>query len=241
MSDDGIWQNEATAALREVSVLLLNPSNGNPVTGKSEASVTIKTAKPGANFVGSSATLTEVTGGAVGGMYRLRFTSGEVDTVGELLFEITDASIATIRDSARIKTPLRAVDIASAAITAAKFAADAIDANALKTDAVDEIKAAVAAAVWAAARSSNRTSGSMGEILQAMAAKALINAIVESITYGTNGLPTVATIRGFDNGTDLDAATPGGSGQGEIFKFSETAVDLTDQGKFSSMRHKRTL
>lgn len=242
MSERGIWQNEGTAALREATVLLVSPTTGNPVTGKSEATVTIKTAKPGANFVGSSATLTEITGGAVGGLYRIRFTTGEVDTVGELAFEISDASIQVIRDSVTIMSPLRAADLAADCITAAKIATDAIDADALKTDAVDEIKAAVATAVWAATKSSNRSANSMGDVLQAVAAKLLINAMIDQITHGTNGLPTVARTRVFDTSTDLDSATPDAGGdEGAIYKFSETAVDLSDNGKFSSMKHKRTL
>ena len=234
--------NESNASLREVSVRLLNPSTGAPVPGKSQANVTIKTAKPGANLVASSATLTEVTGGVSGGGYRLRFTTGEVDTLGELHYEITDASIQPVYDAVTIESPFRALDIDAAAITAAKFAADAIDANALKTDAIDEIKAAVATAVWAGAVSSNRPAGSMGEILQVLAGILRNNVLIDNPTYGTNNLLTAARVRVFANAADCNAATPGAGGdEGAIFKFSISADDALNGGRFNSWKQTRTL
>ncbi len=101
-------QNEPTAALREVSVYITDTA-GEPVTGLTGA--TINTAKPGANLVSSSATLTEVTGGAEGGGYRLRLTTGEVDTPGELQYEISHASIDTVYGQVTIEAPLRSDDV----------------------------------------------------------------------------------------------------------------------------------
>jgi len=89
---DSILQNEATAALREITVSIADLA-GNPKSGISEGTATIKIAKAGGNLVASAATLTEVTGGASGGGYRLRFASGEVDTVGDLHFEITQSGV----------------------------------------------------------------------------------------------------------------------------------------------------
>ncbi len=88
---DVLIQNEPEAALREIQIMIYTPA-GVPATGISEVTADIVISKPGGNFVASTATLTEITGGAVGGKYRLRFPADEVDTIGDLQFEIVQAS-----------------------------------------------------------------------------------------------------------------------------------------------------
>lgn len=243
---DLILQSEGTNELRETTVRLVD-SSGIGVSGIA-GSATIKICKAsGTAFVSPSGgtALTEITGsaGGLGGVYRLRFDSADADVVGDLKFEISHTSIQTLYGYISVRPAHRALDFADNFITAAKIATDAIDADALKTDAVDEIKAAAATAVWAAAKASNRTANTMGEVLQVVMAALGVNAMIDTITYGTNGLPTIARVRVFEDSTALDAATPGAGGdEGAIYKFAESAVDLTDNGKFSSMKpRKRTL
>lgn len=87
---DLIEINQADGTLREITLAIYAPS-GALLTGLTEADVTIKTAKPGAALSASAATLTEVAGGDGGG-YRLRFPLDEVDTLGDLDFEITSGT-----------------------------------------------------------------------------------------------------------------------------------------------------
>lgn len=240
---DLLLQSEATNELRETTVRLVDAS-GNGVTGIA-GSATVKVCKAsGTAFVAAQAgtTLTEITGsvGGLGGMYRLRFDAADADTVGDLKFEISHASIATVYGLVSVKPAIRAVDLGADCVTAAKIATDAIDADALKTDAVDEMKAAITTAVWAGSTSSNRSANSMGELLQALFGALRGNVLIDNVTR-SNGLETSARVRVFATSTDLDAATPGaGTDEGAIFKFQVTANDA-GAGLFDWWKQKRTL
>ncbi len=118
---DRILQSEATAALREARVNLVDAS-GLAVTGLDATKVTIKLSKPGTtSYSASTATLTEITGGAVSdGEYRLLFPQSEMSAVGEAFVEITSGSstIAPFKGSITVYPPLRAAELASDAINA---------------------------------------------------------------------------------------------------------------------------
>lgn len=93
---DLIAKNEPIGALREVTVSIVDLL-GDPVAGIDETDVTIKSAKSGAGFVASSATLTAISGAVEDGGYLLRFPLGECDTVGDLKFEITSGTTTIAR------------------------------------------------------------------------------------------------------------------------------------------------
>ena len=239
---DRILQSEATAALRTVSVRAIDGA-GVPVTGLVALSPVIKVAKQGGNFASAAGTLTEVTGGAEGGGYRYEFTSGEVDTVGELHLEITKSGVIQgIYAAYSVAPALRAVDLASDCITAAKIATDAIDGDAIAATAVSDIQAGLPAAVWALAVGSARTAGSIGDALQFLLAVSRGNSMIDQVSYGGVGLLTSARLRAWDNATDAGAASPGsGNGaDGEDFRATITAVDAGG-GTFSSFKLVRTL
>ncbi len=139
---DQITQNQSVAALREITIKIVDLA-GNPKSGITHLTATIISGKAGANLVSSSATLTEITGGAItDGLYALRFPLSECDTSGDLRIEITQTGVIQ---------PVTGYIPIIPAVTAT----------------VDN--AAVAAAVWDQARSGHQTSGSFGEFLDAQA------------------------------------------------------------------------
>lgn len=93
-----INQNEASGPLRETTVqikdLAGNPLNGITLGG---GGATLLIAKPGGSMGASAgASLSQTTGGNVtDGLYRLQFAQADVDTKGDLHFEI--AQIGTIQ------------------------------------------------------------------------------------------------------------------------------------------------
>lgn len=111
---DLISVDETVGALREITIRITDDF-GDPVTGLDEGDVTIKTAKPGANLSASSATLTEDSGSAVGGVYRLRFTAAECDTIGDLAFEVSSGT-TTIFPVHGYVTIIQALDATDAGV-----------------------------------------------------------------------------------------------------------------------------
>ncbi len=190
-------------------------------------------AKSGGNYGASAgATITEITGGNVAGPYRLRFAAGDVDTVGELEFEITSATIQPVKGSVSIRPAYRTVDfadgfltnakIADNILTAAKFATDSLTADALKADAATEI----GAAVWAALTSASHAAGSMGDALLFLSCLAQGNVVVDTIVDGTQaGIVTSLRVRGWL--TAGAVGTPGAANntESEVFRMTKTAVD----------------
>jgi archaellin len=94
---DTILQNQASSTLRRIGVLITDPA-GSPLADLNQTKVTIKTIKPGLTaFSASSATLVEDTSSVGNGSYDLVFTAAEVDTLGDLKFEISSGSTAINR------------------------------------------------------------------------------------------------------------------------------------------------
>jgi hypothetical protein len=210
----GILQNEAVNELREVGVRLVD-SSGSPVSGISGTAV-VKVAKPGANLVAATGTLTEVTGGASGGGYRYRFAAAEVDTVGDVQLEITHASIVPFYDGIDVYPAHRALEYAANWITAAK----------LDPDVTTELQSGLATAAQV-----NRVLFLMHD-----------NSMIDNVSYGAQGVITSARVRGFADATALGAAVAGhaDNADGETFRATISAVDA-GSGQFSSYKIARSL
>lgn len=89
---DIILLKEPIAAERELSVVLYDLA-GVGKTGVA-GTVTVKVAKPGGNLaVDGAVTITETTGGVVGGSYRIRLSADAVSVAGQGQFEITQAGV----------------------------------------------------------------------------------------------------------------------------------------------------
>jgi hypothetical protein len=226
---DTILQNEATAVMRETTVILTD-AGGNPLSGLDASKVTIKIAKAGGNFVASTATLTEVTGGAVtDGEYRLRFASGEVDTAGDLAVEISSgtSTITTLTGYVPITPACRSVDLADGFFTAAKFAADAITSTVIATDAIDA--AAIKADAVTKIQSGLATDASMQLVLGLHRRNSLLDggSGQATVIYNGNHLMTTARLRVFASSVALAAATPGAAdnADGEIQRYTITGTD----------------
>ncbi len=89
------YVNEPIDARRVIWVFLVDNLNFGKA-GQAGA-VTIKIAKNGGNWIASTATIAEVTGGAAGS-YRISFPVGEWDTEGPFGFQVTGAAIALFED-----------------------------------------------------------------------------------------------------------------------------------------------
>lgn len=238
---DLILQSESTNELRETSVRLVD-SNGIGVTGVAGSAV-IKICKPAATTFAASGVgtaLTEITGGAgTNGVYRLRLGSTDADTVGDVEYEITHASIVPTYGVVSVRPAHRAVDFADNFITANKIATDAIDADSIKADAATEI----GAATWdLTGLSSHRAAGSFGEVMQVMLGLFQGNSMIDNTVYGAQSLLTSARLRVFADATALGAAVAGAANNanGEIFRFTITSVDA-GAGQFTSYKLTRNL
>lgn len=82
----------------------------------------------------------------------------------------------------------------------------------------------IADAVWNAMQVDHRVVGSFGELVQRVAALQKENYYIDNMTYNTQGLMLTGRIRLFYTKTDANAATPGGSGQGEFATYTFTTT-----------------
>lgn len=121
---DLIAIDEPVAELRSISVLIVGP-DGEPVTGIDETDVTIVIRKPGGAYAASSAALVEDDDAVEGGTFDLVFPVEEVDTRGDLKFEISsgEVEIETVRGYVTVKEAPdvpSADDVAAAVLTAVR-------------------------------------------------------------------------------------------------------------------------
>lgn len=86
------------------------------------------------------------------------------------------------------------------------------------------LPAVIADAVWNAMQVDHRVVGSFGELVQRIVALQKENYYIDNMTYNTQGLMLTGRIRLFYNKTDANAATPGGSGQGEFATYTFTTT-----------------
>lgn len=87
---DSLTLNQPIASQREITVFLVD-NGGTGVSGLSVGGgLVLQIAKSGANWTTPGATIAEVTGGPPGS-YRLSFTTGDVDTLGDMMYAITKA------------------------------------------------------------------------------------------------------------------------------------------------------
>jgi hypothetical protein len=96
--------------------------------------------------------------------------------------------------------------------------ADFLDAS------ITAIPPFVADAVWDELQSGHQAIGSFGDLMQRVAALQKENYLIDTIVYNTQGLMTSGRIRLFRTKAATDAATPGGTGEGEFatYKFTTT-------------------
>lgn len=94
---DVIRQNEAVPELREFAVDILNTTGVARAAGAASGAV-IRIAKPGSNVltVDSGCTLTEITGGADPGPYRLRLSADAVSVKGEVAWEVSNPGVSVV-------------------------------------------------------------------------------------------------------------------------------------------------
>ena len=94
--------------------------------------------------------------------------------------------------------------------------------------------AALRDAVLAAARTGHITTGTIGEGVAIATALLQGNVYMDQVTNGVNG-QTSARLRCFHTSADAQAATAGGSGQGEFATFIVT-TEYTGNNKISEHR-----
>jgi hypothetical protein len=99
--------------------------------------------KAGAAFGAAGGVVSEISGG----WYKIAFTATDLSTLGALGVHVAVAtadSINMVHQVIALDHYTATVNPGAGGITAASFAADAVDANALKADAVTEIQAGLA-------------------------------------------------------------------------------------------------
>lgn len=150
-----VLQNESTAAMRTLTVVIKNPNGVSGVSLTGGTPAVLKLAKQGGNFTTptTGTTLTEITGGVDGGVYDLQLVAADLDTVGELRLELSSGTgppFPTIPMSITVIPPKRSVDfadgfltnakIADGFLTAAKLSANTIAAAAIASGAITSAK-----------------------------------------------------------------------------------------------------
>lgn len=96
--------------------------------------------------------------------------------------------------------------------------ADFIDAS------ISGIPPFVADAVWDELQSGHQAVGSFGDLMQRIAALQKENYFVDQTTYNSQGLLVFGRMRLFRTKADTDAATSGGTGEGEFATYKVTTV-----------------
>lgn len=91
------------------------------------------------------------------------------------------------------------------------------------------LPAVIADAVWDEMQADHRITGSFGELLQRIVALQKENYFIDNMTYNTQGLMLTGRIRLFRSKTEAEAASPGGSGEGEFATYSFTTTSLPDK------------
>lgn len=91
------------------------------------------------------------------------------------------------------------------------------------------LPAIIADAVWNEMQADHQVTGSFGELLQRIVALQKENYYIDNMTYNTQGLMLTGRIRLFRSKAEAEAATPGGTGQGEFATYSFTTTSLPGQ------------
>ncbi|KAB2910229.1 MAG: hypothetical protein F9K40_03090 [Kofleriaceae bacterium] len=157
-----LQKSEATAARRTVMFHLTNTADGTDATGKTIAAGDFVISKAGAAFGNATGTVTEVSGG----WYKMVFAAADLDTLGDLSCEITEAGCDSIQVTFQVVAHDPYADIAI-------------------------IKGLVNG-----------------------------NSVLDNTTYDTAGMLTGGRIRVFETAALAEAATDGGTGEGELAAFT---------------------
>jgi hypothetical protein len=176
-----IPKNSPTAALRRIGFTLVDSTDLFTPKDVTVTGVKVALSFNGGAFANSTNDIVKVD--ATSGEYYIELTQGESDTsLGTVRGKLTPTGCALSKLQATIG-PLEAYDspasslaVAAGGITAASFATDAIDANAVKADAGTEI----ATAVWASATRS--LTDKIGFSLSAAGVQANWDALTSALT-----------------------------------------------------------
>jgi hypothetical protein len=117
------------------NLMVFLTDSADHVTGKTGATLTITLSKNGAAFASVSPTVTE----RGDGWYSLALTSGNTDTLGDLVFHIT----ASGADPIDLREQVFAA-LPGSSVTVSSIANDAITAASIATSAITEIQAGLA-------------------------------------------------------------------------------------------------
>ena len=96
-------------------------------------------------------------------------------------------------------------------------------------DKVVSLPDSVADAVWDEMQADHVVTGSFGDLMRRIVALQKENYLIDQTAYNTPGLLTSGRIRLFNSKAEVDAATDGGSGEGEFATYQFTTTSKTGQ------------
>lgn len=134
---------EATAGQRTFSVYLTDAAGD---AKEDAAALAIVLSKAGAAFAAAAGSITQKV--AKGGWYDVVLAAADLSALGDLAYEITGTDVAKLTGNLQVNAldlNTATVNPGAAGITSASFAAGAIDANAVATDALGAAELSAAA------------------------------------------------------------------------------------------------
>lgn len=208
---------------REPIEIIVVDINGQPLTGKTDICIQIRrhqddyyfdwsdnTFKTPSTVVTRHQALAEVSSAYSPGVYRLNI--GPRHIKGFDTTAITNPGTADVYD----------IDVVQTVGTDAAGLPQGYELQIY--DLSVGLPAAIADAVWNAMQTDYRLAGSFGELLQRIVALQKENYFIDNMVYNTQGLMLSGRIRLFRTKTETDAATNGGSSEGEFATYAFTTT-----------------
>lgn len=198
-------QSEAAGAKTTYLFHLALSADGADGTGLVPV-VTIS--KAGAAFAAAAGVVSELAGG----WYKIPFTAVDLSTLGPLGIKVAVATADTINEVGQVVAldPYTAtVNPGTGGIVAGSFAAGAIDATAIATDAIGsaEIAATGASEIVAALVTANAVGGATRSITKTFGALPLLNAAESNYLGMENALEMVVSLAGTWDGATVTLYT----------------------------------
>lgn len=217
-------QNESTAARRKVPIKMVDSTDG--ITEKTGLTLTVQIRKVGGTWASSAGTVTEPFTGQ--GSYEYQATAGELDTAGLWEYRVTGTGARRFDGLAMI-FPADLYDAVRLGLTSLpNAAAEATGGLFTRGTGAGQINANANGQIDA--RTVALSSGGTTAIATAL----LGNQVIDNTVFDTDGMMTGGRIRVFPDATTANAATAGGSGQGELVAFTVTASG--PDGQFTLMK-----
>ena len=94
-------------------------------------------------------------------------------------------------------------------------------------DKIEALPGSVAGAVWDEMQLSHVLAGSFGDLIRRIVGLQKENYFIDGMTYNSRGLLLSGRVRIFPDKTTTQAATDGGSGEGEIGTYAFTTTEVT--------------